>query len=97
MALISLQTRNTDTDSDMNWYRYSYRKNSLTDIPAKFRYEIRCELPSDLISEWFFTTITVHIGLISEMHTSKLDSKSQKQRKKHVGPNDSNSNVVFRY
>jgi hypothetical protein len=86
-TLSSLQTRNTDTDSDMNWYRYSYRKNSLTDIPAKFRYEIRYELPSDLISEWFFTTITVHIGVISEMHTSKLDSKSEKQRKKPVGPN----------
>jgi hypothetical protein len=62
----ALQTRNTDTDSHMNWYRYSYRKKSLTDIPAKFRYEIQYELPSDLISEWFFATITVHIGLISE-------------------------------
>jgi hypothetical protein len=84
----SLQTRNTDTDSDMNWYRYSYRKKSLTDISAKFRYEIGYELPSDLISEWFFATITVHIGVISEMHTPKLASKSQEQRKKPVGPDD---------
>jgi hypothetical protein len=69
-------------------YRTSYRRKSLTDISAKFQYEIRYELPSDLTSEWFFATITVHIGLISEMHTPKLDSKSQKQRKKPVGPND---------
>jgi hypothetical protein len=27
----------------------------------------------------------------------KLDSKSQEQRKKPVGPNDSNSNVMFQY
>jgi hypothetical protein len=44
--------------------------------------------PSDLISEWFFTTITVHIGVIPEIHTSNLARRSEKQRKKHVGPDD---------
>jgi hypothetical protein len=74
--------------SDMNSYWISYRRKSLIDNPAKFRYEIRYELPSDLISEWFFTTITVHIGVISEMHTPNLARRSEKQRKKRVGPND---------
>jgi hypothetical protein len=45
----------------------------------------RYELISGLVSEWFFTTITVHIGLISEMHTPNLDRKSEKQRKKPIG------------
>jgi hypothetical protein len=62
--------------SDMNSYQISYRRKSLTGISAKNQYEIRYELPSDLISEWFFATITVHIGLISEMHTPNLYRKS---------------------
>jgi hypothetical protein len=45
-------------------------------------------IPSDLISEWFFTTITVHIGVISEINTPNLAQRSKEQRKKRVGPDD---------
>jgi hypothetical protein len=55
-------------------HRYGLRYELISVVVSKkvshwhFRYEIRYELPSDLISEWFFATITVHIGVILEIH-----------------------------
>jgi hypothetical protein len=62
----------------------SYRRKSLT--PNSIWNPIWT--PSDIISEWFFATITVHIGVISEMHTPNSARRSEKQRKKRVGPDD---------
>jgi hypothetical protein len=84
----TLQTRNTDMGSDMNF---------ISDlISEKVSQWQSCQIP---IWDPIWTPIWPHIGMVFRhdhcpyrrdigYSTSKLDSKSEKQRKKPVGPND---------